>query len=337
MPSPLMQLPQYIDSTMLTCARSCLEKFRIEFGLGLRPPGISIDLHAGACFASATEAYRKAIFVRHCNEDEAAQLADAAFSVAWGDYQIPDYKKTAKTHDNMLRAVHEYFKRFPARTDHIQPYFFESHPTFEFTFALPLEPCAPPDLTGGNNFSRYVSYNPDDHDGHFPLHPSGDPWLYSGRFDMFGAYQGLPCIEDDKTTGRSISSGWADQWNLRNQFLGYVWACQQSGISLNTVVIRGIAIQVREIKFEEAIKVYPDHLIRRWHEQLRRDLWRIRHAHDAKYFDYNLGDACTNYGNCTFMNVCSATEEQKDNWYNDFEVRRWNPLHKNPIDGEPKP
>ena len=40
-------LPGYIDATMTTCFRSCPRKFYDEFVLGLRPPGLSIDLHAG--------------------------------------------------------------------------------------------------------------------------------------------------------------------------------------------------------------------------------------------------------------------------------------------------
>jgi hypothetical protein len=149
---------------------------------------------------------------------------------------------------------------------------------------------------------------------------------------MLGMYEGKPCCEDDKTTGRSISTGWADQWNLRNQFMGYVWAGQQSGLDIDTIVIRGVAIQVREIKHAEAVKVYSDYKIAAWHEQLRRDLWRIRKAWDTGYFDYNFADACTAFGNCIFMDTCSSPN--KTTWMNDFAVHRWNPLHKNPIDGE---
>lgn len=326
-PEPIM--PLNIDSTMLTCARSCLEKFRLEFVYGLRPPGISIDLHAGACFASGIEAARKAIYGSNKPLNEALEIAHAAFMVGWGDFEIPEFKKTAKTADRMWEAIESYFEKYPPLTDHIQPYYIGGKPTFEFTFATPLEPIAE------NDFSLidrkiYKSYDPDDHPGLFPLHPNGEPWLYSGRFDMLGTYNGRPCVEDDKTTGRSISTGWADQWNLRNQFLGYSWACQQSGLDLNTVAIRGIAIQKTQIVHAEAIKVYSQHLLEVWHEQLRRDLWRIRKAWDTGYFDLNLADSCTSFGNCIFMNICASKE--KENWYNDYTVRRWNPLHKNPIE-----
>jgi hypothetical protein len=38
--------------------------------------------------------------------------------------------------------------------------------------------------------------------------------------------------------------------------MGYVWACQQCGIDLDTVVVRGIAIQKTQIVHVEAIKQY---------------------------------------------------------------------------------
>lgn len=327
-------MPLNVDSTMITCARSCLEKFRLEFVYGLRPGGISVDLHAGATFATGIEIFRKAFYEGNKPVDEALAIAHGAFTVAWGDFEIPSYKKTYKTFDRTWAAIEEYVKKFPPATDHLQPYFVNGKPTFEFTFAIPLEPAADDQPTPSGR--RYHTYDPDSHAGKFPLHPNGQPWIYSGRFDMLGKYQGRPAVEDDKTTGGSISTGWADKWNLRNQFLGYVWACQQSGLALDTVVVRGIAIQKTQIPIEEAVKTYSDHLVAKWYEQTRRDLWRIRKAWDTGYFDLNLADACTSFGNCIFMNICQSHESMRPNWFNDYEVRRWNPLHKNPIDENTK-
>jgi hypothetical protein len=151
--------------------------------------------------------------------------------------------------------------------------------------------------------------------------------LYSGRFDLLGQRNGRPIPRDEKTT-KGIGPYWADQWALRNQFIGYVWACQQCGLDVQEVAVRGIAILVNDIKLVEHIQPYSAALIAKWHEQLRLDLWKIRRAWDAGYFDYNFADACTQYGSCAFMTPCgSATPES---WLNNYEVRRWNPLLKNP-------
>ena len=160
------------------------------------------------------------------------------------------------------------------------------------------------------------------------MHPSGQPFLYVGRFDMLGTWSGKLVVRDEKTT-TSIGASWADQWDLRSQFIGYVWACQQSGLDLDTVVARGVGILKTKISHAEAIKQYPKFLVERWHEQLRRDLWRIVRMWDEDYFDYNLADACNSYGGCAFRTVCTSPVPER--WYDQYVVRHWNPLQKNPI------
>lgn len=306
-------LPLHIDSTMRSCFVSCPEKFRLEFILGLRPPGVSIDLHAGACFALGVESVYRAIWEQDLDLPLALASAHAAFDLAWGGVVPPEWKRTAKTRERTWEAVEDYFRVYSPRTDHVQPYFDPAgKPTFEYTFAIPLEPVCLNEIEGG-----------------FPSHPSGVPWLYSGRFDMLGSYLGRPCVRDEKTTGSSIGSAWADQWNLRGQFLGYVWGCQEGGIDLDTVIVRGIAIQKTQFSHAEAIKTYPPALVAKWHEQLRRDLWRLRRAWDEGYFDLNLGESCNAYGGCVFRDVCQSSTPE--GWLSHFEVRHWNPLDKNPV------
>jgi hypothetical protein len=329
-------MPLYIDSTMLTCSRSCLEKFRLEFIFGLRPSGISIDLHAGACFATGIETIRKHVYQMGEPLEKAALKGFAAYDIAWGNFEIPEYKRTSKTKERVWDAIYgqpdSYFSKYPPLTDHVQPYFVNGKPTFEFSFAIPLEPCTEHDqMRADGTISRYRSYSPDDHPGEFPLHPSGQPWLYSGRFDGLGSYLGKPVPMDEKTTGGSISTGWDDKWTLRNQFMGYTWACQELEMAVDSVCVRGIAILKTKIDHAEAIKSYSNDLLARWLEQVRRDLWRIRQAWDTGYFDFNFAESCTSYGNCIFLNCCAASDEMRENWFNDFEVRRWNPLTKNPI------
>lgn len=305
--SPTTELPLHIDSTMLSAFRACPQKFWLEFACGYRPSHISIDLHAGACFAEALETTYREIHSKHKSVNDALDVAQAKFMISWGDFEIPEHKRTAKTKDRVWEAVEDYFYVYPPLTDHVQPYRKpDGEPTFEFTFAIPLEG-----------------------DG-FPLHPSGEPFIYCGRFDMLGSYMSRPCVRDEKTQGTSPDANWAEKWDLRSQFLGYVWACRQLGIDLNTVVVRGIGILKTKIAHAEAIKTYSDFMIERWHEQLRRDLWRLRRCYDEKYFDFNLGDSCTAYGNCIFLPVCQSTTPES--WLSNFAINKWSPLKKNPVE-----
>lgn len=309
-------LPANIDSTMMSAFKSCPRKFFNEFVYGLRPPGISIDLHAGGVFAHCLEVVRKEVHINNRSLEEALLRANAAFEIEWGDFEIPDFKKTNKRPDRVWAAVESYFTQYPPRTDHIQPYFSNGKPTFEFTFAIPLEPAVDARRIG-------------DQAG-WPLHPvSGEPFFYSGRFDMLGEYEGRPVVEDDKTSGTGHYANWSEKWDLRSQFIGYTWACQQLGIDVTDVVVRGVGIQMTQISHAEAIKPYSNGLRDRWVEQLRRDLWRLVRSWNEGYWDYNLGESCTAYGNCIFIQPCQSTQNE-DSWLKTFDVRRWNPLHVDP-------
>ncbi|MGH7472320.1 MAG: PD-(D/E)XK nuclease family protein [Candidatus Methylomirabilales bacterium] len=299
-------LPRHIDSTMITAFRACPRKFYNEFVLGHRPVEIGPDLHAGGCFATALEAFYRTYFTRPGTPTHRLELgriaAIKAFTAAWGLYEPP--ANHIKTQGNVWLALEQYLETYPPHTDHIQPYLnHDGEPMLEYTFAIPLE------------------------EG-FPHHPDGDAFLLCGRFDMLGTYHGRPCIKDEKTT-KYAGATWADQWNLRNQFLTYVWACQQSGFpTLNTAVIRGVIIQKTNPRQVEAIKVYPPHLISRWYDQLRRDLHRLRRAWDDDHWDFNLGETCTNYGLCPFMTSCQALDPML--WLKDLPILRWDPLHRDP-------
>jgi len=323
------ELPIVIDATQRSCFAECPQKFYKEFCLGLRPPGLSIDLHAGACFAAALEETYKGIYNEGLSLDDAILRSHARFLLEWGDFEIPDWKRTAKTKDRVWQAVwnpdggqtnHGYFQEYPPHTDEVKPYrTSEGKPTMEYTFAIPLEPVVEPGLYTDEELRI---------GGYFPVHPSGQPFVYAGRFDMLGERYGRPIPRDEKTTGSSIGALWSKQWALRSQFIGYVWALQSCGIPAEEVCVRGIGIQKTQIVHAEMTQPYSKALIARWLEQLRRDLWAIRRAWDEGYWDYNFASACTSYGHCIFMDSCTSNDPEA--WLNEMEIRRWNPLEKNP-------
>lgn len=303
------QLPLHIDSTMRSCFVSCPQKFFLEFCHGLRPSRVSVDLHAGACFAAALEHLYRLVHTENVATENAMLRTYGHFLTQWGDFT--PIKDTPKTRDRMWEAFEDYVQTYSPKTDHVQPAMLDGQPSYEFSFGIPLLPAL-------------------DHDDGvaFPLHPSGSPFIYAGRFDMLGRWNDRLVVRDEKTT-TSIGVDWANQWDLRAQFMGYVWACQQSGLDLDTVIVRGIGILKTKITQVEAIKHYPRFMIDRWHEQLRRDLWRIRRAWDALYFDWNLADACSSYGGCAFRDVCTSPSPER--WMANYVVRHWNPLNRNPI------
>jgi PD-(D/E)XK nuclease superfamily len=296
---------------MINSFRSCPQKFRNEFILGLRPAEASIDLHAGAVFSATLERFYREVFINDLDDSAALARAYATFTHEWGDFVIRK-EKHPKTPENMWAAVEDYVRVYPPRTDRVQPYFVRDVPSFEFSFAIPLE---------GPGFES------------FPRHPvTGDPFIYTGRFDLLGKRDSRPAIRDEKTAQR-LESNWAEKWDLRSQFLGYCWALQHNGIPCNTVVVRGVIVTLTAVRQVEAVKIYSQHLINRWFEQLRRDLIALVRCYNEGYFDYNLGDTCTSYSHCPFIPLCSSPKPE--NWYASYEVRRWNPLNRNPSSDAP--
>lgn len=314
-------LPQYIDSTMRGCLRSCEQKFYNEFILGLRPKKPSIDLHAGAVFASTIEAFHREAWEKGASVSDALARAHLTFVREWGDF-IPE-KETSKTPDRMWDAVERYALKFDPRTDHCQPYFVNGKATSEFSFAIPLEPATDSTVRFANVREKF-----------FPLHPvSLEPFIYCGRADLLGKYNNRPCIRDEKTAGK-LESNWTEKWSMRAQFMGYCWAAQQGGIDCDTVIVRGIVpYKEKPPALVEAIKMYPRWMLDRWHTQLRRDLWRLVDCWHDKWFDYDLGEACVQYGHCHFMPLCTTQEHLRDNFRDAYEVRRWNPLERDQSKG----
>jgi len=305
-PEPI--LPAIIDSTMMNCFRACPQKYFNEYVLGLRPAEPSIDLHAGAVFSKTLERFCKEVYLNGLDTPAALARAHATFMGEWGDFVIRK-EGHPKTPENMWAAVEDYVRVYPPGSDRVQPYFAGDSATFEYSFAIPL------DLPG------------------FPRHPiSGDPFIYAGRFDLLGKRDGRPVVRDEKTAQR-LESNWAEKWDLRSQFLGYCWALQHFGIPCNTTVVRGVIITKTMIRQVEAIKIYAQHLINLWYEQLRRDLHRLCRCWEDSYFDYNLGDTCTGYSHCSFIPLCSSASPS--NWYGSYEVNRWNPLLTNPSAAQP--
>lgn len=295
----------------MSAFRSCPRKFYHEFLLGLRPSAVSIHLHAGGCLATALEYFYHAVFNDNLSTADALKVAFVAFTKSWGEFTKEsaheELRKSAKSYDRMWEAVNDYIRVYPPHTDLVQPYKSDDGKvTTEFSFAIPLE------------------------DDIFPRHPiTNESFLYAGRFDLLGRYNDRPCVRDEKTTAYA-GDKWSDQWDLRAQFMGYVWACQQCGIPLDTVVVRGIVIQKTQIKQIEAVKIFPDYMIDRWYRQLAADLHRLVNCWNNGYFDYNFGDSCNAYGSCIFTSVCRAKEPII--WMSEYQISRWNPLLRVPVE-----
>lgn len=304
-----LTFPSYIDATARNEFASCEQKWAYSTLMSMeRKPG-SIHLFAGGAYARGLEVLRKCFYQQGLPLEDSMFQAQIAVLTYWGAYeptfswQSEDEKKTL---DAVLGALEHYPTAWPLETDHVQP--LETAPgkrAVEFTFAIPLDDC---------------------------LHPeTGEPMLYCGRFDMLGVYNALKMPVDDKTTSY-LGKNWADQWDLRGQFSGYCWACNEYGYDVPGLIVRGMAFyrdKAKGINFKTAEHItYRDaYQIKRWRRQLTKDFGRMVEAWKTKEYSLNLGDACTVYGQkCSFYTLC--TSQKPELWFGEYQKRDWNPLEK---------
>jgi len=301
--------PRAIDSTMLACS-GCEMKFFIEYCLRRGPTTKSPDLHAGGAFASAIETTRRAYWFHKKSKEESLFDGVRTLMDYWGGYEPPDkYNRPhVKTFVNTVGALDSYFLEYPLDKDPFEIDINDKgEPSLEFTFAVPL-PIA---------------------------HPvTGDPVLYAGRCDAIGSYAGIPCAADEKTTA-SIGRRWGGQWNMRGQFLGYVWAAQQYGYNLNSMLVRGIAIQVSQYQHIFELVTYPQFIIDRWADKMVNKIQSLVDCFQKMKFEYSFGDACASYGGCWATSICER--EKPEDWYSSYPERIWDPLEKDPLHSNEAP
>lgn len=296
MKAPLPPLPTYLDSSMINSFRSCRKKFFYNYLRNLQPLGQSVHLVAGGAFAAGVDAARHYFYTTPQPEYSGMiEAAARAFLKQWGTFNAPE--GSPKSIENTFKALEEYLITHHPSNDPIQPLIKQDKtPAIEFSFAIPLP----------------------------ILHPNGDPFIYCGRFDMLGKWDDLLTVLDEKTTS-ALGQTWLNQWEMRGQFLGYCWACQQLGYPVRQVAVRGVGILKTEIKFLTALQQYPQYLIDRWYEELLNTVREIQGCWHTNHFTYNFGDACSSYSGCSYKQLCVASDPES--WVDtNYTVRVWNPL-----------
>lgn len=292
------EFPLVLDNSLLNEFRSCPQKCFKTYFQHWKPTSESVHLHAGKAFASGLEAARRWYYEQSGSAEEAVAQGLKILLEEYGDFSCPD--DSPKSAFRMAQALEYYFDAWPLESDLAQPLRLPSgRRAIEFSFIEPLE----------------------------VRHPvTGEPLLYSGRADMIADYNGGKFIEDDKTAS-ALGAAWANQWDLRSQFSGYVWAARKGGVAVDGVLVRGVAILKTMFKHDQALTYRAPWEIDRWLEQTHRDIERMKRMWEDGYWDYNLGEACGSYGGCHFRQVCKSPSP--DEWLSVyFERRRWDPVRR---------
>lgn len=185
--------PAYLDNSAISDYKRCPTLWQYGSLHKLTRPGKSVHLHAGGCFATGLEATRRGFHEFGLSEDEAIILGMHAVVLSYGDFE-PEGRDEVKSCERVVFGLIEYFIQYGLAEDQLHPFQFDANGFgIEFNFALPL-PIENPS--------------------------TGEPLLYTGRFDQLATYNGTLYGEDDKTA-MQLGPTWAKQWELDSQFTGY--------------------------------------------------------------------------------------------------------------------
>lgn len=290
--------PMTLDNTMRSAFVACPQKYMRTYFQHWKPITESVDLVAGKAFAAGIETVRMEYYHKKNKDTEACLTAGVQKLIQeYGDFETP--AGHVKTLDRMIGALDEYFQHYGFATDLIQPHYdAEGKPAVEFSFALPIPNT---------------------------VHPTtGDPILYTGRFDMLGVFNNALFVVDEKTT-KQLGQSWINSWTMASQFTGYCWAAKDFGYPVAGAIIRGISILKTKYGHAESLQYRPQWFIDRWLVQLAKDVKRMISCWEADDWDYDLNTACNNYGQCPLVDVCNSNNPVRV-LENNFVKRVWDPL-----------
>ena len=289
--------PMTLDNTMRAAFITCPQKYWRTYFQHWKPRMESVDLVAGKAFAAGVEEVRKEYHERKNLDTEACLTVGVQKLITeYGDFEPP--LGHVKTLDRMIGALDEYFRNYGFATDHIQPHFHNDKPAIEFSFAIPIPNTAHP--------------------------TTGEPILYTGRFDMLGVYNNALFVVDEKTT-KQLGQSWLKSWTMASQFTGYCWAAKEYGYPVAGAIIRGISILKTKYGHAESLQYRPQWFIDRWLVQLAKDVKRMVAAWEADDWDFDLNTGCTTYGGCPLTDACNSQNPVRV-LEQDFVKRVWDPL-----------
>jgi hypothetical protein len=286
--------PETFDSSMLGSFKSCPTLFKNQYVEHWKPKEPSVHLHAGAAFAKGIEVARTEFYVNGKSSEDAEAAGLGALLKFYGDFECPP--DSAKSAERTAGALEFYFAQYPLNSDSPPIILPSGKHGIEFSFIHPL-PLSHPE--------------------------TGNPLLYCGRMDAILGYAGAQFICDEKTT-TSLGASWGRSWDLRAQFTGYAWGCQQAGIHVEGALIRGVSILKTKYDTQQAIIYRPEWQVDRWYDELLDWIKDIEVCWKKGKWRHNLDHSCADFGGCQFRNACTSQDEQP--WFETyFERRHWDP------------
>ena len=303
-------LPNTIDASARGDFASCPRLYHNRHLCGYQPLGPNMHLAFGGALAAGLAAARTRFYLEGWSREAAEAYGLWALIANWGDHptdvgESGTLSERSKTLDRCASTYVEYLDMYPLGEDRFTPLPLpgqDGRIGVECPFRIPI-----PDTR----------------------HPAGGPWYYTGRMDMLGDYAdstgGSTRLIGDEKTGSS-ENHWAEQWDMRAQFPGYVWAAEQLGMPVEGVLVRGIIVYKARTEFPHIIKTYAPWRVAEWLDTLRENLVRIEDYWRRGVWPKAWGSACMSYFRpCPYTPLCLAEDETP--WREaGYRVEFWDPL-----------
>jgi len=293
------------DSTSIKLAETCLYKYYLKLQVGWQPGRKSAHLIFGGEYATALEDYHKAIALGIDREQAIRDVVHTALCNTW-DHEmdadgepIPDTggpwqsDHNLKTRGNLIRSIVWYLDQFeddPCYTVILS----DGTPAVEHSFKLPVD----------------------------------DGIIFSGHLDRLVDYSGSLYVQDQKSTGTTISARFFDQFSPDTQMSMYTLAGKAIfNLPVKGVMIDAVQVAVGFSRFERGFTFRSEDQLSEWYDGAMATIERANKANAEQYYPMNPS-SCGNYGGCEFRHICSRSPSVRQQFLlGDFTIGPiWNPL-----------
>jgi hypothetical protein len=262
---------------------------------GWQPHRKSVHLIFGAHYATALEHFHKHLALGK-TRDEAEHLIIREALVETWDFEHSEPWQSdhnTKTRENLIRTIVWYLHQF-ADDSCTTLQLASGQPAVEYSFALPVD----------------------------------NGIVLSGHLDRVVEYSGKPYIQDQKTTGSTITPRYFEGYNPDTQMSLYTFAGKAIfGIPVQGVMIDAAQIAVGFTRFERGFTFRDEGQLNEWYDGAMWQIEKARTATKENHFPMNPS-SCGNFGGCEFRHVCSRSPAVREQFLKaDFaQGKRWDPL-----------
>lgn len=295
------------DATSISLAETCLRKYKYKMIDGWQPETLSVHLRFGQHYATALEHYHKRRAQGEDYETAVIGVVEEALVDTW-DHEIdPEGNRipgtgkawvsdhNTKTRENLIRTIVWYLDQF--REDVTKTLTLsDGSAAVEYSFALPVD----------------------------------NDLIFSGHIDRFVEYAGSPYVQDQKTTGTTITPRYFEGYSPNTQMSMYTFAGQIIYKSpIKGVMIDAAQVAVGFTRFERGFAFRTDDQLNEWYDHAMYHIEAARRATVENHFPMNTS-ACGNYGGCEFRDICARSPSVRDNFLRAQYVKgeRWDPLKR---------